>query len=178
MAERVVDRVAKQLEEEYDKHTGKCSTDTIPLIGSTFKNYKAVKRYIKEVRSRLEPFGFGAYDAWYLVTTYGTQTEIILERFDTLTDTHAGDDIYARLAKAEYSFVVRYEMVHTPMDFFIRRTGRLYFHIESIQQLLEPVLEEHQRMFGVNDSTIEIYRKELVNEVKRHSQIGVERIGV
>ena len=74
------------------------------------------------VESKLEGDGFGTYDAWYLVTNYGKQTEWILENFRGLSDT----DPHWRMIKAELLFALEHEMVHNPMDFLIRRTGRLY----------------------------------------------------
>ena len=81
MAERVINRIAKKMEEEEDRKLPDCQTDTIPLCGSEFKKFRQVKKYIDEVFARLEPDGFSKYDAWYLVTNYGAQTDIILELY-------------------------------------------------------------------------------------------------
>ena len=44
------------------------------------------------------------------------------------------------LALAELDFTLKNEMVHTAMDFFSRRTGRIYFDIQRIRDLQETVL--------------------------------------
>tara|TARA_R110002051_G_scaffold95735_3_gene165767 strand:+ start:13297 stop:14964 length:1668 start_codon:yes stop_codon:yes gene_type:complete len=173
MAERVVDKVVKLLEEEEDDiELKKCFTDKIPLCGNDFKKFKHVKKYIEEISSRILPEGFGTYDAWYLVTNYGKQTETILETYARLNDA----DKKVRLAKAELKFGIDFEMVQTPMDFFIRRTGRLYFDIDSIRYLLEPILAEFKAIFKLDDTQILAYQTEIKREIEEHSNFSLDRV--
>ncbi|WP_340077050.1 glycerol-3-phosphate dehydrogenase/oxidase [Leptobacterium sp. I13] len=173
MAERVVNRVAKKLEKYYGIETKKNYTDETPLCGNEgFKKYKDVEDYIEEVFLRIKREGFKEYDAWFLVSAYGHQTTTILEIYEILKD----EDIYIRMAKAEFLFGVDYEMVQTPMDFFIRRTGRMYFDINSIRDLLEPILKEYQSVFKVDDATIQRYRDVMHNEIEKHSDFSFDRM--
>ncbi len=149
-----------------------CSTDQIPLCGNAFKNYKQVKKYIKEVEGRILPDGFTKYDAWFLVTNYGKQTEAILETYARLKD----KDPAVRMIKAELHFGIRFEMVQTPMDFFIRRTGRLYFDIDSLRTYLEPVLEEFRTLTKVDKAQINAWKEQLQAEVETHSHFSLERV--
>lgn len=171
MAERVVDKVAKKIEEEYGGELKDCATDKIPLCGNDFKKYKHVKKYISEVHERLASDGFSKYDAWYLVTNYGKQTESILAEYAKQKD----QDHAIGMAKAELKFAIEHEMVITPMDFFIRRTGRLYFDIESVKKLMEPILEEFQRIYKLDKDTIDTYRKTLEMEIEEHSNFSLAR---
>ena len=61
-------------------------------------------------------------------------------------------------------------MVVTPMDFFIRRTGRLYFDIESISKYMEPVLEVFKTSFSYSKEQIDNFRKTIETEVVKHSE--------
>ncbi|SDT39190.1 glycerol-3-phosphate dehydrogenase [Maribacter dokdonensis] len=172
MAERVVDRIAKKMEEEYDTELKECYTEKIFLCGNVdFKKFKHVKKYISEVYDNIKNEGFSKHDAWFLVTNYGKQTEKILELYATIVEA----DPYVRLAKAEVAFGIDYEMVQTPMDFFIRRTGRLYFDIESIRTLMEPILKEFQNKFGVSNDIVQGWRTTLEEELKEHSDFSLER---
>ncbi|MBU2900815.1 glycerol-3-phosphate dehydrogenase/oxidase [Maribacter dokdonensis] len=172
MAERVVDRIAKKMEEEYDTELKECYTEKIFLCGNVdFKKFKHVKKYISEVYNNIKNEGFSKHDAWFLVTNYGKQTEKILELYATIVEA----DPYVRLAKAEVAFGIDYEMVQTPMDFFIRRTGRLYFDIESIRTLMEPILKEFQNKFGVSNDMVQGWRTTLEEELKEHSDFSLER---
>ena len=56
MAERVVDRIAKKMEEEYSRELKECTTDKIPLCGNEdFKKFKNVKKYIAKSMSASNP---------------------------------------------------------------------------------------------------------------------------
>lgn len=172
MAERVVNRVAKRMEEDHEIEVKPCVTDQIPLCGNEFKKYKGVKKYIAEVHGRLSANGFSKYDAWYLVTNYGKQTETILELYAKQKD----EDHQIGLAKAELQFCIDHEMVQTPMDFFIRRTGRLYFDIDSIRKLMDPVLEMFQTIYELDQAAIDTYRDVLESEMEEHSNFSMDRV--
>lgn len=172
MAERVVNRVAKKMEEDYGISVKDSDTEHIPLCGNDFKKYKYVKKYIAEIHERLTPEGFSHYDAWYLVTNYGKQTETILQYYAKQKE----DDHVLGMAKAELKFTIENEMVQTPMDFFIRRTGRLYFDIDSIRNLMEPILAEFKTIYKLDDEVINSYRKTLEREMDEHSNFSLDRI--
>lgn len=171
MAERVVNLIEKNLEEEEGFPFVDCTTADIPLCGNEFKKFKHVKRYIEEVFTKIKEDGFERYDAWYLVTTYGKQTEKILEYYSKLNDR----DIFIRMAKAELHFSIQYEMTITPIDFFVRRTGRLYFDIDSIAHLQEAILNEFKTIFNLGSNQIKEYKNELEVMVKDHSDFSIER---
>ena len=171
MAERVVNRIAKKMEEEYQVKLSECTTDSIPLCGNDFKKFKDVKKYIDKVYQRIKPEGLSSYDAWYLVTNYGIQTETILELYAKTK----GKDPSVRMAKAELQFGIAYEMIQTPMDFFIRRTGRLYFDIQSVRSLMTPILNEFQILFKVDDTAIEQWRNTLTAKIEEHSNFSLEK---
>ncbi|WP_273568399.1 glycerol-3-phosphate dehydrogenase/oxidase [Maribacter halichondriae] len=173
MAERVVNRIAKKMEEEHESKLKECDTENIPLCGNDgFKKFKHVKKYIAEIYGKIKSDGFTEYDAWFLITNYGKQTETILETYASLKD----EDIYIRMAKAELRFGIDHEMVQTPMDFFIRRTGRLYFDIDSVRNLMEPLLEEFKTVFKVDEKQVSVWREELTAEIDTHSNFSLERV--
>ena len=128
-------------------------------------------KYIAEIYDRIKGDKFTEYDAWFLVTNYGKQTEIILDNYAKIVE----KDKYVRLAKAELAFGIDYEMVQNPMDFFIRRTGRLYFDIDSIRTLMKPILKEFQNSFGVSDEIVQGWRMTLEAELKEHSDFSLTR---
>lgn len=172
MSERVVDRIANKMEEEHGTELKDCYTEKIFLCGNDdFKKFKHVEKYIAEVYDRIKGDGFLEYDAWFLVTNYGKQTETILDYYSKIVE----KDKQLRLAKAELAFGIDYEMVQNPMDFFIRRTGRLYFDIDSIRTLMNPILDEFQNRFGVPDTKVEEWKKTLEFELKEHSDFSLTR---
>ena len=172
MAERVVNRIAKKIKEEEGKEMPDCLTETLPLCGSKFKKNKEVKKYISSIYKRIEADGFTKYDAWYLVTNYGVQTEAILNIYKDRKE----KDNAVRMVLSELEFGVAFEMVQSPMDFFIRRTGRLYFDISSVRTLMKPVSLELQKIFKADEAKVLIWNEALKTELKSHSDFSIERI--
>ena len=148
MAERVVDLVARRFEVEEDLEFRKVQTESITLTREPFANYKAVQRYIDQVHSIMKPEGFDRADATTLVHNFGHDAEMILDRFAELND--ADKDI--RLAKAELWYTVNYEMVAMALDFFERRTGKMYFEVPAIEKIKIPILDEMAEMLDWSDS--------------------------
>jgi len=162
MAERIVDLVAKKYKRRFDKDFKEIKTKKIVLSGSAFKNYKEVKGYIDAIYNRIAEVGFTQKDAEYLVYNYGQQTDVILKKFDALLD----ENQQQRLIKAEVWFTINYEMACTPTDFFMRRTGRLFFDMPSVKEYKSLVLQEFKNMFLWDDKTTDIHLNTLDKNLK------------
>lgn len=145
MAERVVDLVVKKYFDE--KPLKKCNTDKVQLSGAEFVNAKEVKEYTKRIESQLKPYGLD-FRAGYLVSNYGRQTNLIIDNLEKQKSTIAD----LSLAKAELWYTVNHEMVISPQDFFVRRTGMLFFDINRLKEILDPILEEFRTTFDWNES--------------------------
>ncbi|MFS4454565.1 glycerol-3-phosphate dehydrogenase/oxidase [Maribacter sp. 2304DJ31-5] len=171
MAERVVDRISEKIEEDFDFKTKDCKTDTIPLCGNGFKKFKQVKKYIAEINDRIRMDGFTEYDARFLVTNYGKQTETVLEYYKNRKE----EDRTVRMILAELQFGIDFEMVQNPMDFFIRRTGRLYFDIDAVRNYMEPVLNEFKKAYKTDEAQILSWKGALHRQLREHSHFSLER---
>jgi glycerol-3-phosphate dehydrogenase len=165
MAERVVDEVAKKLRKQLDQELKKCFTQEIIITGGGFENAEDVGIYVQKVWEDIKKFGFSIQDAAYLVHNYGQQTDIILELFSEMP---IRDEL--ALVRAELQFCWQYEMVHKPLDFFSRRSGRLYFDIESVRRFGPKLLAEFHSYFGWDDATLKKEQMALENAVKEASE--------
>ncbi|MEM7659649.1 MAG: glycerol-3-phosphate dehydrogenase/oxidase [Bacteroidota bacterium] len=165
MAERVVDQVVKRLSRKLDRTFKPCTTDKIDIRGAEqLANAYEVEQYKSKVWERLEPLGFAQYDVWYLVHNYGEQTD------DILADFFSGEDKSALgLIQAELRFGLQHEMVMTPVDFFSRRTGRLYFDIASVRTYAEPLMEQFVATFDWSAEEQEQHRGLLMQLVEEAS---------
>jgi Glycerol-3-phosphate dehydrogenase len=140
MAERVVDKV---VEDHFADHKIKpCQTERLAFTGSDFKNYNAVRKYIGSIGFELRKYSLER-EAPYLVSTYGKQCGVIL---NYLSESFQLPAIEA-LTKAELRFSLQHEMVVAPEDFFVRRTGFLYFNQSRMKEVLLPVLLVFQQSF-------------------------------
>jgi glycerol-3-phosphate dehydrogenase len=162
MAERIVDLVGKKYERRFEKEFGKIKTEEIVLSGGTFKDSSEVKSYTDAIQNRIAEVDFDRKDAEYLVHNYGKQTDIILQKFDDLMH----DNMQEKMIKAEVWFAINYEMACNPTDFFMRRTGRLFFDANSVNVFKEFVLNEFKNLFSWGEKTVKIHQKELENHLK------------
>ncbi len=150
MAERTVDLIEKRISKNEKKSLRPIQTESIYLTEDPFENYDEVIKYIKNLLPLLKTFGFDRKDVTSLVQRYGKQTESILEKFRELNN----EDPEIRLAMAELWFSLQYEMVAEPLDFFERRTGRLYFNASGIEKLIRPVLLEFAKVFKWDEDSL------------------------
>jgi len=151
MAQRIVDLVAKELKADSSQNFGPCQTKELRLNANPFANAKAVQTYINRLEGAVKEVGLSAYHAWYLTTVYGKQAEAILEKMKDFST----DNARVALARAEAWFTTTYEMVNSAADFFVRRTGRLYFDIESIPAIETAVLSDFQSYLGWNEERLQ-----------------------
>jgi len=138
MSERIVDLVSKKYRNRYDKEFDAIQTEHLILNGGPFLNYKAVQLYEDQVFQQISNYGFSKYHAEYLVHNYGKQTDVIIDKFVEINEA----DVKRKLLKAEIWFTINNEMTCNPTDFFMRRTGRLYFDIDSVNDYKDFVIQE------------------------------------
>jgi glycerol-3-phosphate dehydrogenase len=162
MAERIVDLINKKYLRRFDKVFHEVKTEKIVLSGGSFTNHKEVLNYIKTIQKKISKLCLNKKDAAYFVYNYGKQTDVILTKFDELTDV----DIEQRMIKAEVWFSILYESACSPVDFFMRRTGRAYFNIDSVYKHLNLVLTEFSTHFSWNNEILNKKKEELNKELK------------
>ncbi len=166
MAQRIVDVVVKKNnKEDPDFQLEACKTDKIPLKGGVFSSAEEVKVFQTSLQQRLHTLGFDEHTSFYLVSNYGRQVDTIMDLFTQMED----KDIYLKLVKAECRFCVENELVINPRDFFIRRTGRLYFDIDSVRKYGKPIGEYMKNIFDWDEKRLADELKELEREIQEVS---------
>ncbi len=150
MAQRIVDLVVKQFKSENEKAFPKCKTKNIALNPESFSSFKEVNEYIENLNPVIEKIGLEKYYAWYLTTNYGKQSKIILEKIKDFEN----DEPEVALGRAEAWYSVHHEMVNGAEDFFVRRTGRLYFDIQTIPVIREAVMNDLKGYLNWDDDRL------------------------
>ena len=164
MAERVVDVIARKYEKKFETRLKENHTDEIPLTGGPFASQEEVMEYRQKVEKQILPYGLLPYYSHYLVANYGLQTDVILDNLRSFTDPAP-----TALARAEVQFAIHHELALTPLDFYNRRTGRLYFNLPSIRETLPLVLEEFKNFFDWDDATYLSQQKQVEEMVHQAS---------
>ncbi len=151
MAQRVIDRVLKDVPDKKKAHLVKSYTEKIALTSDPLKDSKAVDAYQSEITKRLKDLGIdNDYQGWYLATTYGKQADAIIDKMNFFLN----DSPEERQIRAELWYSVHHEMTNSLADFFVRRTGRLYFDIDSVHQYRLLVQEDMIKYLGWDEARV------------------------
>ncbi|GAA4273082.1 glycerol kinase GlpK [Aquimarina gracilis] len=138
MAQRVIDTVLKTMSSKRRESFSKSHTQQIQLTSNPLKDSRDVNIYVNQITQQLKDLKIeDPYYGWYLVSTYGKQTDVIIDKINYFLN----DAIDERLIRAELWYGVHHEMVNSLADFFVRRTGRLYFDIGSVHRY-RSIIEE------------------------------------
>ena len=126
MAKKIVDLISK-------KHNIKerCITDTIIINGGDFKNLN-YEHFKTNISNQLKELNIISCNSSYLISNYGNQTISILEIYK--------NNNYKYLVEAEVVFCLNNESLYNALDFFLRRTGKIFFYPEVVLIELEIVM--------------------------------------
>ncbi len=149
MAERVVNLVIKK--SFSDRQLKPCTTGSIKLTEDSFHNHKQVKAYINSIADRLKAYALSGYTSRYLVETYGKQSESILKHFLSMS---SDEEAELALLKAEADHAIHHEMATNLEDFFVRRTGLLYFEVRKVIRYKTQVAAFFQQQLGWTDTEV------------------------
>lgn len=163
MAERTVDLVVRRYFDERGLESS--LTAEILLASSDFKNYKEVKSYCAQVDAKLRSLQL-ADEAETLVANFGKQCDNIINRIPKFTDA----DRQVCLAKAQLEFCLEKEMVVSAADFFVRRTGLIYFDMPRLLKIQEPCLQMMDIHFQWSSDRLKEERKEMEKLLAEASQ--------
>ncbi|TVZ53133.1 glycerol kinase GlpK [Dokdonia sp. Hel_I_53] len=151
MAQRVIDRVLKEMPQKKKEKLVDSYTDKIPLTSVPLESSKEVAIYQKSILKDLIELGItDSYQSWYLASTYGKQSDTILNKMIFFIN----EDPQKKLIRSELWYCVHHEMCNSLSDFFVRRTGRLYFDIDSVRQYRSLVQEDMIKYLGWNESRV------------------------
>ncbi|WP_299047900.1 glycerol-3-phosphate dehydrogenase/oxidase [uncultured Polaribacter sp.] len=166
MAERIVDLVAKKYDRRFAISFDEIKTKEIVLSGGTFKDFNEVKSYTDAIQNRIAEVDFDRKYAEYLVYNYGKQTDLILQKYDDLSLQMSEEGEPKKMLQAEVLFCIENEMTCSPTDFFMRRTGRLFFDAKSVVMYKDFVLDIFKTLFLWDDKTTQHYQQELAYHLK------------
>ena len=132
MAEKVVNLIEKKIKGQ----STPCKTRQISLCNGAFSTYLSVLQYKNRISESLRQHQLTPVMADYLVHLYGKQVDLILNGIITTENkTRIG------LFLSELTFCLEHEMVLSLKDFFVRRTGRLFFDPQSIPEAILPAAD-------------------------------------
>ena len=140
MAEHIIDFIVKDFKEAGLKDFGACKTKNMPISGGHVGGSSSLETFVKTKTEQGMSLGLTEMQAKHLSRRYGSNADALFERVETLKPfaERYGLPIYIL---AEIDYAMTEEMTATPSDFFVRRTGAVYFDINWARTYQEPVTD-------------------------------------
>lgn len=163
MAESVVDLISKRLGEQGQIFTGS-QTKTYPISGGNVGGSKGFQPYISLKEQEAVEFGFTKEEGRGLVQKYGSNVNEIFQYakiFASEENTKLTKIVYAQLM-----YSIEHEMAATPADFFIRRTGALFFNIDWVRNWKDEVMLFMEKKLSWTKEQYAHYKEELETELR------------
>jgi glycerol-3-phosphate dehydrogenase len=164
MAETVVDLVAKQMKEENDKVFGECQTKTLKISGGDVGGSQNLDAFIEKLHKVGVELGLTVKEAKQMTRMYGSNIgkvfSLISNNQETILKYGFSKEVFGKLA-----YAIEEEMVATPVDFFLRRTGALLFNIDWVFEWKESVVQYMADVFNWTENEKKTYIDELEKEL-------------
>ncbi len=160
MAEVVVDRVASLLSKETGRAYPACQTKTLPISGGDVGGSANFPAFVAARTEQGVALGLSQKQAQRLARLYGSN----VDRVFRLIAEHRDDPQASGLALdwlGMLLYAMEEEMAVKPVDFFIRRTGALFFNIAQVRQYKEPVVAYMAKHLRWSEAQTEEYLREL-----------------
>jgi glycerol-3-phosphate dehydrogenase len=161
MAERVVDIVAQNIS---NKPLIPSKTKNITLSGGDVGGSKNLPFFLEKKTKQGVSIGLTEQEADRLARLYGSNIDevfqIITHRQQEAVDANLPPAVFASLV-----YGLEQEMVINPVDFFARRTGAMFFHIDWVKQWKKSVLEYMRNYFGWTEKQAAHFKQSLEEEI-------------
>lgn len=165
MAEKVTNMVADELKAEKQTSYPGCFTKHIAMSGGEVGGSAEFTHFVEKNARIGTELGLHPEVAEKLVRRYGSNID---EVFGIMRDRHeeaAGNGLSLEVMGA-LRYAMDAEMCYTPSDFFIRRTGSLFFDIDWVREWKEPVLQYMAKAFEWSPETLAAHRTDLEQRIE------------
>jgi glycerol-3-phosphate dehydrogenase len=161
---KMAERVMEQVLEIYFSKKYHVTTQELYLTDHPFSSYKEVLSYVNVIESSLPTELKAKQKGAYLVFNYGRNamgivSSIDIHKEESLTYEQA-------LMKSELIYTIEHELVLNALDFFARRTGKLYFNISDVKKHSELVLEIMRDTLSWDQTIFEYNKSQLSQAIK------------
>ena len=173
MAETVVALVTKRLKEREKKKFPESMTKNMPISGGHVGGSKHFQAFVEKKAREAVHYGLTEEEGRKLAGMYGSNVDQLYKLAHAYSgvaeDRSVPPSLYAQLI-----YGIQEEMVVTPLDFFVRRTGALFFDREWVLKWQDPVIEHMANLLNWNVETKLKYKQEL-KKALRNAVIPVDQ---
>lgn len=140
MAEEAVDTIVSQLKREEGILYSESETKNLPISGGDVGGSKGFERFKEQKVKEGITVGLDQETALTLVQIYGSNIDKVLAIYEK-EKTKAQKEKIDPVLFAELIYAMEYESAYKPVDFFIRRTGALFFNIQLVHDFKRQVID-------------------------------------
>lgn len=166
MAERVVDLVLSTFFHRKEA----CQTERLVLSGGDVGGEKGFSDFLAVKVKQGILLGLEEKAVRRLVHRYGSNIDRIFQLIEQNREQAAQYGLSLEVI-GELLYGLMYEMVATPVDFFVRRTGALFFAIDWVYQWNEPVMKFMSDYFKWSEEEYRENSRLLAQEIARATQV-------
>lgn len=163
MAQRTVDVIAKKILATTKNNIPDCTTHQIQISGGKIKTAQSFSDFLKNKTRQGVALGLSVAEAENLTKRYGSNVYELYTIIKHLNENEKNDLPIS--LRAQLIYAIEKEMCITLCDFFIRRTGILYFDIETVKKWKDDMSLYMQKLMGWDDQLTERYRNDLQKSV-------------
>ncbi|MBI5974942.1 glycerol-3-phosphate dehydrogenase/oxidase [Staphylococcus canis] len=158
MALEIVNLLEKRLKQEYKLKFDTVDTKHIPISGGNVGGSANFKNFIETKVKEAKSMNIDEQLARHLASRYGSNVDKLFEIVQAAKHQNSGlpTEVFVELV-----YGVQNELVVKPTDFFIRRTGALYFDIDYVLRYKDAVIDILADMVGYDENEKIAYRLEL-----------------
>lgn len=157
MAEKVVNKIVKRKE---FKKAGPCITAELSLSGAKGINSRNFEAYVQYKAQEGTRYGLSFDEGEKLARKYGTNIDGLYRIIHTLNVQEGSNPLPLDL-HAQLIYAMQYEMAYTPADFFVRRSSKMFFDIDSVKKYKGAVILLMSKYLHYAPVEEQQYRKEL-----------------
>lgn len=152
MAKKIVDLVGKQM-----GNNQSCSTDKIKISGYSGA-FTTIALLEKELTSRLNSLNLDHISVDYLLNNYGEEGLKVLDLFKSNAN--------KLFEEAEAEYALQYESSIRLLDFYVRRTGKMFFWIQTIEPSLTVVADKFADYWNWSEEKKQLEIQSVLDEIK------------
>ena len=160
MAEEVVDAITAEIEREQGIVFSKSSTLHLPISGGDVGGSEGFATFKETKQREGEALGIEAAEVEFLIQLYGSNVETVFELFTEHKPLAERENINP-IVFAMLQYALQYELAYKPADFFIRRTGGLFFHYDWVMEHQDVVISYMEKTLAWSEEQKKSYKEEL-----------------
>lgn len=158
MSEQVIDYILKK-----NNINLYCKTKNLRLSGGEYDTIEEFEKGVNENTKELINIGVESKQAAWIANRYGSNCKLLIERKGSLVDSNLPLGI-----KLALQYAIDFEMVMTPTDFLLRRTGMILFDINKALEYKNEVVEYMNNLFGWSEEE----KEKMVQLLEQQFQIA------